>query len=260
VLVPRGMAFKVALPDGECRAYVCENHGAPFRLPELGPVGSNGLASPRDFVAPAAAFEAEPGPYEMIRRFGGRSWLCVQPATPFDVVAWHGNLVPLRYDTAHFNTLGSISFDHPDPSIFTVLTSPSDTPGVANCDFVIFPPRWMVAEDTFRPPWFHRNVMSEFMGLVLGQYDAKPGGFKPGGASLHNVMVPHGPDADAFELASGAALQPVKLADTLAFMFESRCRLRPTAWAMQPPRLDAAYAGCWAALADRFDPNHDLRA
>lgn len=260
VLVPRGMAFKVALPDGECRAYVCENHGAPFRLPELGPIGSNGLASPRDFVAPAAAFEAEPGPYEMIRRFGGRSWLCVQPATPFDVVAWHGNLVPLRYDTAHFNTLGSISFDHPDPSIFTVLTSPSDTPGVANCDFVIFPPRWMVAEDTFRPPWFHRNVMSEFMGLVLGQYDAKPGGFKPGGASLHNVMVPHGPDADAFELASGAALQPVKLADTLAFMFESRCRLRPTAWAMQPPRLDAAYAGCWAALADRFDPNHDLRA
>jgi homogentisate 1,2-dioxygenase len=254
VLVPRGMAFKVALPDGECRAYVCENHGAPFRLPELGPIGSNGLANPRDFIAPAAAFEAEPGPYEMIRRFGGRSWRCVQPATPFDVVAWHGNLVPLRYDTAHFNTVGSISFDHPDPSIFTVLTSPSDTPGVANCDFVIFPPRWMVAEDTFRPPWFHRNVMSEFMGLVLGQYDAKPEGFRPGGASLHNAMVPHGPDAEAFERASAAALQPVKLADTLAFMFESRYRLRPTAWAMQPARLDAAYAGCWAGLADRFDP------
>ena len=257
VLVPRGMAFKVALPDGECRAYVCENHGAPFRLPELGPIGSNGLANPRDFVAPAAAFEAEPGPYEMIRRFGGRSWRCVQPATPFDVVAWHGNLVPLRYDTAHFNTIGSISFDHPDPSIFTVLTSPSDTPGVANGDFVIFPPRWMVAEDTFRPPWFHRNVMSEFMGLVLGQYDAKPEGFRPGGASLHNAMVPHGPDAEAFERASAAALQPVKLADTLAFMFESRYRLRPTAWAMQPARLDAAYAGCWAALADRFDPATD---
>jgi len=255
-LLPRGLVFKVAV-DGPTRAYVCENHGAPFRLPELGPIGSNGLANPRDFVAPAAAFEAEPGPYEMIRRFGGRSWRCVQPATPFDVVAWHGNLVPLRYDTAHFNTVGSISFDHPDPSIFTVLTSPSDTPGVANCDFVIFPPRWMVAEDTFRPPWFHRNVMSEFMGLVLGQYDAKPEGFRPGGASLHNAMVPHGPDAEAFERASAAALQPVKLADTLAFMFESRYRLRPTAWAMQPARLDAAYAGCWAGLADRFDPATD---
>jgi homogentisate 1,2-dioxygenase len=163
--------------------------------------------------------------------------------------------VPLLYDTAHFNTIGSISFDHPDPSIFTVLTSPSDTPGVANCDFVIFPPRWLVAEDTFRPPWYHRNVMSEFMGLVLGQYDAKPEGFKPGGASLHNAMVPHGPDAEAFERASAAALQPHKLADTLAFMFESRYRLRPTAWAMQPGRLDTAYAACWAALADRFDPD-----
>jgi homogentisate 1,2-dioxygenase len=255
VLVPRGMAFKVALPDGECRAYVCENHGAPFRLPELGPIGSNGLANPRDFVAPSAAFESEPGPYEIVRRFGGHSWRCTQPGTPFNVVAWHGNLVPLLYDTAHFNTIGSISFDHPDPSIFTVLTSPSDTPGVANCDFVIFPPRWLVAEDTFRPPWYHRNVMSEFMGLVLGQYDAKPEGFKPGGASLHNAMVPHGPDAEAFERASAAALQPHKLADTLAFMFESRYRLRPTAWAMQPGRLDTAYAACWAALADRFDPD-----
>jgi homogentisate 1,2-dioxygenase len=253
VLVPRGMAFKVALPDGHCRAYVCENHGAPFRLPELGPIGSNGLANPRDFVAPAAAFEDEPGAYEIVRRFGGRSWRCTQPATPFDVVAWHGNLVPLLYDTAHFNTIGSISFDHPDPSIFTVLTSPSDTPGVANCDFVIFPPRWMVAEDTFRPPWYHRNVMAEFMGLVVGQYDAKPEGFKPGGASLHNTMVPHGPDTEAFERASQAELAPVKLHDTLAFMFESRYRLQPTAWAMQPGRLDDAYAACWAALADRFD-------
>jgi homogentisate 1,2-dioxygenase len=256
VLVPRGLAFKVALPDGLCRAYVCENHGAPFRLPELGPIGSNGLANTRDFIAPAAAFEAdsaEPGGYEVIRRFGGRSWRGAQPGTPFNVVAWHGNLVPVLYDTAHFNAVGSISFDHPDPSIFTLLTSPSDTPGVANCDFVIFPPRWMVAEDTFRPPWYHRNVMAEFMGLVQGQYDAKPEGFKPGGASLHNTMVPHGPDTEAFERASSAELAPVKLHDTLAFMFESRYRLRPTAWAMLPARLDTSYADCWAALADRFD-------
>jgi homogentisate 1,2-dioxygenase len=165
--------------DGPTRAYVCENYGAPFRLPELGPIGSNGLANPRDFLAPVAAFDADPRPTELVRKSGGRLWRTTTAGSPFNVVAWHGNLVPFKYDTARFMTLGSISFDHPDPSIFTVLTSPSDTPGVANCDFVIFPPRWMVAEDTFRPPWYHRNVMSEFMGLVYGQYDAKPEGFRP---------------------------------------------------------------------------------
>lgn len=254
LLLPRGMAFKVALPDGAARGYVAENHGAPFRLPELGPIGSNGLANPRDFLAPVASAEDLSGPHEIVKKFGGRLWHNEQAHTPFDVVAWHGNLVPWVYDTAHFNTIGSISFDHPDPSIFTVLTSPSDTPGVANCDFVIFPPRWLVAEDTFRPPWYHRNLMSEFMGLVHGQYDAKPEGFRPGGASLHNAMVPHGPDTDAFARASSATLAPHKLTDTLAFMFESRWRFRPTAWAMQPARLDAAYADCWAGLQAHFKP------
>jgi homogentisate 1,2-dioxygenase len=204
-LLPRGIAFKVALPDGPSRGYVCENYGAMFRLPELGPIGSNGLASARDFQAPVAAFEDNGGSYEIIKKFGGHLWRATMPQTPFNVVAWHGNLTPVRYDTRHFMTIGSISFDHPDPSIFTVLTSPSDTPGTANCDFVIFPPRWMVAEDTFRPPWYHRNLMSEFMGLVYGQYDAKPEGFRPGGASLHNCMVPHGPDEEAFEKASSTA-------------------------------------------------------
>jgi homogentisate 1,2-dioxygenase len=252
-LLPRGLAFKVGV-HGPSRGYVCENYGAPFRLPELGPIGSNGLANPRDFLAPVAAFEARQAqPYEVLRKSGGALWHSTQPRTPFDVVAWHGNLAPLKYDTAHFMTIGSISFDHPDPSIFTVLTSPSDTPGTANCDFVIFPPRWMVAEDTFRPPWFHRNLMSEFMGLVHGQYDAKPGGFKPGGMSLHNSMVPHGPDAEAFDKASRAALAPHKLDDTLAFMFESRWRFRPTAFAMQSAALDAGYAECWHGLDDHFD-------
>ena len=254
-VLPRGLAFKVALPDaatGAARGYIAENYGAPFRLPELGPIGSNGLANARDFLAPVAAFEENPGAYELIKKFGGRLWRNTQPGTPFNVVAWHGNLAPVKYDTAHFMTIGSISFDHPDPSIFTVLTSPSDTPGTANCDFVIFPPRWMVAEDTFRPPWYHRNLMSEFMGLVHGQYDAKPEGFKPGAASLHNAMVPHGPDTEAFERASHAPLAPHKLSDTLAFMFESRYRLVPTAWAMQPDRLDADYAQCWAGLKDHF--------
>ena len=254
VVLPRGLAFKVALPDGASRGYVAENYGAPFRLPELGPIGSNGLANPRDFLAPVAACEDTPGAYELVKKFGGRLWRTTQPATPFNVVAWHGNLAPVKYDTAHFMTIGSISFDHPDPSIFTVLTSPSDTPGTANCDFVIFPPRWLVAEDTFRPPWYHRNLMSEFMGLVHGQYDAKPEGFKPGGASLHNAMVPHGPDTEAFAKASHAPLAPHKLGDTLAFMFESRYRLVPTAWAMAGGALDAGYAACWAGLQDTFRP------
>ncbi|WP_088279669.1 homogentisate 1,2-dioxygenase [Ideonella sp. A 288] len=253
-VMPRGLAFRVELPDGPSRGYVAENYGAPFRLPELGPIGSNGLANPRDFLAPVAAFDPTPGPFEMIRKFGGRLWRATQPGTPFNVVAWHGNLAPVMYDTAHFMVIGSISFDHPDPSIFTVLTSPSDTPGTANCDFVIFPPRWLVAEDTFRPPWYHRNLMSEFMGLVHGQYDAKPEGFKPGGASLHNAMVPHGPDAEAFERASSAPLAPHKLDHTLAFMFESRWRFVPTAFAMAEGALDTRYADCWQALEDRFTP------
>jgi homogentisate 1,2-dioxygenase len=254
VLLPRGIAFSVMV-TGPSRAYVCENHGAPFRLPELGPIGSNGLANPRDFLAPVAAYDArQDAPYEIIRRDGGALWHTTQPRTPFDVVAWHGNLTPVKYDTANFMVIGSISFDHPDPSIFTVLTSPTDTPGVANCDFVIFPPRWMVGEDTFRPPWYHRNVMSEFMGLVHGQYDAKPEGFKPGGMSLHNSMVPHGPDAEAFDRASQATLAPHKLDHTLAFMLESRWRFKPTAFAMGCGALDARYADCWQGLQDNFKP------
>ena len=250
-LIPRGMAFKVAV-EGPSRGYVCENYGAPFRLPELGPIGSNGLANPRDFLAPVAAFEDTTDGYEMVKKYGGALWMAQAPSTPFNVVAWHGSLAPMKYDTAHFMTIGSISFDHPDPSIFTVLTSPSDTSGTANCDFVIFPPRWMVAEDTFRPPWYHRNLMSEFMGLVTGQYDAKPEGFQPGGMSLHNCMVPHGPDSEAFDKASNAHLAPHKLDNTLAFMFESRWRFLPTEFAMNGGLLDKNYTACWAGLIDNF--------
>jgi homogentisate 1,2-dioxygenase len=251
-LLPRGLAFKVDPLDVPARGYVCENHGAAFRLPELGPIGSNGLANARDFEAPMASHEVEEGAYEIVKRYGGKLWRATQAHSPFNVVAWHGNLVPYRYDTARFMTINTVSFDHPDPSIFTVLTSPSDTPGWANVDFVIFPPRWMVAEDTFRPPWYHRNVMSEFMGLVLGQYDAKPEGFKPGGASLHNSYVPHGPDSEAFEKASGAELKPHKLDATLAFMFETRWPLKPTAWALHEAPLETTYADCWQGLKDEF--------
>ena len=249
-LVPRGMAFAVDV-EGPSRGYVCENHGAPFRLPELGPIGSNGLAEPRHFLVPQA--HAEPDrPTELIKRQHGRLWRSHQAHTPFNVVAWAGNATPCKYDTARFMVINTVSFDHADPSIFTVLTSPTDTPGWANVDFVIFPPRWMVAESTFRPPWYHRNTMSEFMGLVTGQYDAKPEGFKPGGASLHNAYVPHGPDAEAFAAASKATLAPHKLDNTLAFMFETRWPLRPTAFALQTPGLrEAGYADCWAHLADQ---------
>ncbi len=251
-VIPRGLAFSVGLPDGASRGYVAENYGAAFRLPELGPIGANGLANARDFLAPVAAFEPGDGAYQLIKKTGARLWRATQTHTPFNVAAWHGNLVPYKYDTARFMTIASVSFDHPDPSIFTVLTSPSDTPGTANCDFVIFPPRWMVSEDTFRPPWYHRNLMSEFMGLVQGRYDAKAESFVPGAASLHNCMVPHGPDSDAFVNASNAPMVPHKLDHTLAFMFESRWRFVPTAFAMNSGLLDTRYAECWAGLKDQF--------
>ncbi|WP_454674922.1 homogentisate 1,2-dioxygenase [Achromobacter pestifer] len=252
-LVPRGMRFRVELLDGQARGYVCENYGSPFRLPELGPIGSNGLANARDFLAPVAAYEEADAPVVLINKFLGRFWQGEQAHSPLDVVAWHGNLVPYKYDLARFMAVGSISFDHPDPSIYTVLTSNTDTPGVANCDFVIFPPRWLVATDTFRPPWFHRNVMSELMGLVKGVYDAKSEGFVPGGISLHNCMLAHGPDASTFEKASHGELHPHEVRDTLAFMFESRHVFRPTAEALAAPNLQPDYDMVWAGFTRHFE-------
>ncbi|CAN5363532.1 homogentisate 1,2-dioxygenase [soil metagenome] len=246
-VVPRGVRFRVEV-EGPSRGYVCENYGALFRLPDLGPIGSNGLANPRDFETPAAAFEDLDGPYELIQKFQGGLWATTLDHSPFDVVAWHGNLAPYRYDLRRFNTINTVSFDHPDPSIFTVLTSPSEAPGTANCDFVIFPPRWMVAEHTFRPPWFHRNVMSEFMGLVTGVYDAKAGGFAPGGGSLHNQMSGHGPDQASYGGAIQAELKPHRIEDTLAFMFESRWVIRPTDHAMDTPTMQFDYDDVWAGF------------
>jgi homogentisate 1,2-dioxygenase len=254
LLIPCGVRFKVALQTEAARGYVCENFGAPFRLPELGPIGANGLANPRDFLAPAAWFQDPSAPTEVVQKFAGKLWRCALDHSPFDVVAWHGNLAPCKYDLARFNTINTVSFDHPDPSIFTVLTSPSDTPGVANCDFVIFPPRWMVAEDTFRPPWFHRNVMSEFMGLVCGAYDAKAEGFTPGGASLHNRMSAHGPDAASYRQAVAAELRPHKIEGTLAFMFETRWPVQLTPWATGTDLLQTDYDACWSGFAKAEPP------
>ena len=245
-VIPRGVRFRVELRGEAARGYVCENYGALFRLPDLGPIGSNGLANPRDFEAPVAAYEDIDAPVELIQKFQGGLWSTTLDHSPFDVVAWHGDLAPYRYDLRRFNTINTVSFDHPDPSIFTVLTSPSDTPGTANCDFVIFPPRWMVAEGTFRPPWFHRNVMSEFMGLIHGAYDAKAGGFAPGGASLHNQMSGHGPDQASYDGAVKVELKPHKIENTMAFMFESRSVIRTTDYAMETPTMQLDYDDVWS--------------
>ena len=254
-VVPRGLRFAVELPDGEARGYLCENYGAPFRLPDLGPIGSNGLANPRDFATPVAWYEDREGDFELVAKFAGNLWRAAIDHSPLDVVAWHGNNAPYKYDLKRFNTIGSISFDHPDPSIFLVLQSASDTPGVDMIDFVVFPPRVLAMRDTFRPPWFHRNVASEFMGLIEGIYDAKAEGFLPGGASLHNCMSGHGPDADTFEKASAADTSKAHyILDTMAFMFETRLPILPTRAALDSAQLQPEYYRCWQGLRKHFDP------
>lgn len=255
-VIPRGVRFRVMLPDGQARGYLLENFGQPLRLPELGPIGSNGLANPRDFLAPTAWYEDVEGDFRLIARFSGGLWECAIDHSPLDVIAWHGTHYPYKYDLRNFNVIGSISFDHPDPSIFTVLTSPSDTPGVANMDFAVFAPRILVMENTFRPPWYHRNVASEFMGLIQGVYDAKAEGFAPGGSSLHNCMSGHGPDAETFEAASNAdTTKPQVLRDTMAFMFETRAVIRPTRQALESELLQNEYYQCWQGLKKHFNPN-----
>jgi homogentisate 1,2-dioxygenase len=251
-VIPRGIKFLVELPDGKARGFACENYGAFFRLPELGPIGSNGLANARDFLAPAAAFEDRDARVELVQKFEGHLWATEIGHSPLDVVAWHGNYVPYKYDLANFMVINTVSFDHPDPSIFTVLTSPSGLPGTANVDFVIFPPRWLVAEHSFRPPWFHRNVMSEYLALIKGTYDAKASGFSPGGASLHNCLAAHGPDLETHARASDGDLKPHYLADTLAIMFETRLVQRPTKFALETPALQRDYDAAWQGFPKHF--------
>lgn len=252
-IVPRGMIFKVELMNGPVRGYICENYGAKFTLPDRGPIGANCLANPRDFKTPVAWFEEKESPCRLFVKWCGRFYVTELDHSPLDVVAWHGNYAPYKYDLSTYSPVGAILFDHPDPSIFTVLTAPSGEEGTANVDFVIFPPRWMVAEHTFRPPWYHRNIMSEFMGLIRGKYDAKEEGFVPGGMSLHNMMLPHGPDAFGFEKATKAKLEPVKLEDTMAFMFETRFPQHLTRFAADTEARQDNYIECWAGLKKRFN-------
>jgi homogentisate 1,2-dioxygenase len=252
IVIPRGIKFQVELMGQHARGYVLENFGTPFRLPDLGVIGANGLANARDFKSPVAAYENKQGDYTLMVKFQGQLWSAATQHSPLDVVAWHGNYAPYKYDLHLFNTISSVSFDHPDPSIFTVLTSPSAIPGTANIDFVIFPSRWMVANDTFRPPYFHRNIMSEYMGLIHGKYDAKETGFVPGGGSLHNCMSAHGPDTDAYQKAVQATLKPEFYNDTLAFMFESQHVWRLTKAAYESPHRQKNYQACWSGLTTNF--------
>jgi homogentisate 1,2-dioxygenase len=253
-VIPRGVKIRVELRDGAARGYLCENYGGALTLPERGPIGANCLANQRDFLTPVAAYEEKDVPGKLYVKWGGNLWVAPLEHSPLDVIAWHGNYAPYKYDLRKYSPVGPISFDHVDPSIFTVLTAPSETPGTANIDFVIFPDRWLVAENTFRPPWYHMNVMSEFMGLIYGQYDAKPQGFAPGGISLHNTMLPHGPDVDAFEGASNAELKPHKLEGTMAFMFETRFPQRVTAFAAQSSSLQKGYGAYGHRLKKHFNP------
>jgi homogentisate 1,2-dioxygenase len=251
-VVGRGVRFRAEVPDGAARGYVCENYGRAFTLPELGPIGSNGLANPCDFLYPVAAFEDREETVQVVQKYAGQLWAADYDHSPLDVVAWHGTHAAYKYDTARFNVIGTVSYDHPDPSIYTVLTSPSDTPGQANADFVVFAPRWLVAEGTFRPPWYHRNVMSEFMGLVHGTYDAKADGFVPGGASLHNMWSSHGPDAQTYRAASSQDLAPQKIEDTLAFMFETRWPVTVTDFAHAAGHRQPDYDSAWAGIERGF--------
>jgi homogentisate 1,2-dioxygenase len=258
-IIPRGLVYRVEVLEGPCRGFVCENYGQKFEMPARGPIGANALANPRDFKAPVAAFEDREVPSTLTIKWCGQFHETKIGQSPLDVVAWHGNYAPFKYDLTTYCPVGAILFDHPDPSIFTVLTAPSGVPGTANIDFVLFRERWMVAENTFRPPWYHKNIMSELMGNIYGQYDAKPQGFIPGGMSLHNMMLPHGPDREAFEGASNSNLGPTKLENTMSFMFETRFPQHLTEFAGKEAPLQDDYIDCWDDLEKKFDGTPGLK-
>ena len=252
-IIPRGLVYRVEVVDGPARGFVCENYGQKFNLPGRGPIGANCMANRRDFKAPVAYYEDKEIQSIVTVKWAGQFHQTQINHSPLDVVAWHGNYTPYKYDLNAYCPVGATLFDHPDPSIYTVLSAPSGVEGTANVDFVLFRDRWSVAENTFRPPWYHKNVMSELMGNIHGQYDAKPEGFIPGGMSLHNMMLPHGPDKAAFEAASNAKLEPQKLENTMSFMFETRFPQHLTKFAASEAPLQDDYIDCWVDLEKKFD-------
>jgi homogentisate 1,2-dioxygenase len=259
-VIPRGIKFRVVIPGGEkvChKGWICEVFGDHMKLPELGPIGANGLANPQDFCIPKASYYNEKGEFNIYAKFLGEFFMCTSKMNPLDVVSWRGNYYPYKYNLRNYNTINSVSFDHPDPCIFTVMSSMSTRPGVAVLDFVVFQKRFMVAENTFRPPYFHRNTMAEFMGNIYGDYDAKSGGFEPGCSSLHSPMTPHGPETKATEKAMHEDLKPVKYKDTMSFMFEScyLLRIANDAYVTESSvQVDHEYNNCWNDMKIYFDP------
>lgn len=251
-VIPRGIRFRVELQDSPARGYICENYGPHLRLPELGPIGTQGLANSRDFLTPAAAFEDREGDFRLLAKFQGNLWEADIDHSPLDVVAWHGNYAPYKYDLTKFNCINTVTYDHPDPSIYCVLAAPTAIAGTSNIELACFPPRWSVATDTFRPPPFHRNVASEFMGLIYGEYIGKREGFIPGSASLHNCMSGHGPDNEAYERGRNAAATPQYLDNTLAFLFETQLVVRPTRFALESEILERNYYEHWQGIRKLF--------
>ena len=223
IVIPKNIVFSINGSDDEnvsLKGYVLEVKEGHFELPDLGPIGSNGLANPHHFQYPVSCMFDNDSEHEwnIVTKAADAFWSRSQNHSPYNVAAWRGNYAPYKYDLRKFCPLNTVSFDHADPSIFTVLTvkkTPYDqTPLV---DFVVFPPRWNATENTFRPPYYHKNCMSEFMGLISGEYEAKKTGFLPGGASLHNAGVAHGPDKETYEKAVCAELKPEKLDNGYAF-------------------------------------------
>ena len=239
--------------DGPARGYLCENYGAKFTLPYRGPIGANCLANPRDFKTPVAAFEDKEAPCRLTVKWCGKFYACELDHSPLDVVAWHGNYAPYKYDLRTFAPIGALLFDHPDPSIFTVLTAPSGEEGTANVDFVIFPERWSVAEHSFPPALvsheYHERVHGAYPRAVRSQGARLPAG-RHVAAQLHAAAWT---GRGIFRARLGGRAEPVKLANTLAFMFETRFPQHLTRYAAELETLQEDYSECWAGFKKRFN-------
>ncbi|KAK0434287.1 homogentisate 1,2-dioxygenase [Armillaria borealis] len=228
MVIQKGMKFKVSLPDGPSRGYVQEIFGSHFELPDLGPIGGHGMANPRDFEVPLASFEIDETSWE--GKIGGQLFSAAQDHIPFDVVAWQGNYVPYKYAMEKFIFVGSVSKDHLDPSVFTVLTAKSKATGIPLVEILTVSERWNVASDTFRPPYYHRNNATEILCFISGE---RGGRYVPGGIVLQTVFCPHGPPPEVHKAAIVAELKPERISKgSMAIAIETPMILSMTDYAM----------------------------
>ena len=246
LILPRGIRFRVELPDGRARGFVGELFNGHYRLPERGLVGANGLADERHFRAPVASFEDLEAPYEIVHKQGGDLWRTTVNASPFDVVAWHGRYAPFKFDLMDFNAYWGANWDHSDPSILTVLTSPHDDHGRNAVDFAVFRGRWDATQDTFRPPYMHRNSAVEFNAVIKSP--RTKGAYRPGAVTYTPYLMPHGVSVSGYEAAVGQsdehANEPRRSSDDeLWIQFESTYLLRVMPWILDSPQRDRAYTG-----------------